>query len=75
MDDAPRIRIWIRALWQLTDGRQITRTVKRELVSDPEDGERRAVALYEFLAELRELGHDFAEGHGVLLEELGMLTD
>jgi hypothetical protein len=75
MDDAPHMRIWIRARWQLADGPLITRTVKREIETDPDDAERRAVAVYEFPAELRERGHDFAEGHGALVEVLGMLTD
>jgi hypothetical protein len=35
---------------------------------------RRGV-LYEFLAELRATGHDFPEGHSVLGEALGTMTD
>jgi hypothetical protein len=75
MDDAPHIRTWIRARWQFADGRLMTRTVKRAIAGDPEDTERRAVALYELLAELPAIGHDFPEGHGVLIEVLGTITD
>ena len=74
MDDAPHIRIWICGFWQLPDGHHLTRTMKRKIATDPEDVERRSIAAYAFLAELRATGRDFPEGHGFLVEMLGMLT-
>jgi hypothetical protein len=64
-----------RATWRLASGREITRTVKREVEGDPTDEERRAIVLREFLEELQERGNAFPEGHGALLEVLGAMTD
>lgn len=76
MDDTPpTIRVWVRASWRLPSGREITHTVKRQVGGDPEDMERRAIVLREFLDELREVGYAFPEGHGALVEVLGMMTD
>lgn len=75
MDDPPRIRVWLRGRWALDDGREITRTAKREVAGEPDDAERRAIVLREFLEEVREIGYDFPEGRGVLVEVLGTMTD
>lgn len=75
MDDTPRIRVWIRAVWRLPDGREITRTVKRDVAGDPKDDEHRAILFHELLEELRAVGCDFPEGHGALIEILGTMTD
>ncbi len=69
------VRVWVRAVWRLPTGREITRTVKREVAGDPEDSERRAVVLREFIDELHEVGYEFREGHGALVSMLGTLTD
>lgn len=65
----------MRGTWRLGSGREITRTVKREVVGDPHDAERRAVVFHEFMEELQASGHDFPEGRGALVAVLGTLTD
>jgi hypothetical protein len=75
VDDPPRIRVWIRATWRLANGREITRTVKREVVGDPRDEERRAIVLRELLEEVQDAGYALPEGHGALVTVLGAMTD
>jgi hypothetical protein len=64
---------WVRGIFQLSDGRRITRTIRREVVIHPDDatGERLAIATTELQDELRHAGHGFPEGYGVLVEILG----
>ena len=75
MSDEPTVRVWVRDVWQLASGRSITRTVKREVISDPDDAEHRSIVAHQFLEELHATGYDFPEGHARLTEILGMLTD
>lgn len=67
------INVWARGVFQLASGRQMTRTVRKQVTLDPEDvtRERIAIALAELVDELRGVGHEFPEGHGVLVELLG----
>jgi hypothetical protein len=73
--DEQTVRVWVRAVWRLRDGREITRTVKREIEGDPDDGERRAIVLREFVEELQATGCTFREGRGALVQVLGTITD
>lgn len=65
------MRIWVRGIRQLPDGRQITRTVGREVPCEPGDVEHVLIALDALAEELAENGHRFPEGHGWLVEVLG----
>lgn len=67
------VNIWARGVYELPGGRWITRTVRQQVILDPEDAtqERIAIALLELVDKLRAAGHDFPEGHGVLVELLG----
>jgi hypothetical protein len=60
--DEPAVRVWVRAVWRLPTGgdaaqRAPARTVKRAIEGDPEDTERRAIELWEFVEEWRATGH------------------
>jgi hypothetical protein len=68
-------RIWIRAVFQLADGRTITRTVRRNFILYPGDDERHALVWHELTEELQAPEWDFPEGHGTLVEVLGSLRD
>jgi hypothetical protein len=71
----PEACVWIRGVFQLPSGRQITRTVHRDFILRPGDDERPAIALNALWEELRTVGHDFSEGHGTLVEILGSMAD
>lgn len=74
MYDEPRtVSIWLRGVFQLTNGRQITRTVRRQVRVEPDDRAEEciAIALTELVDELRATGQDFAEGHSTLVQILG----
>jgi len=75
LSDEPTVRVWVRAVWRLPTGREITRTVKRVVAGDPEDAERRAIVLREFIEELRATGWEFREVRATLVAVLGTLTD
>jgi len=71
MNDEITLRVWVRAVFRLDSGREITRTVRWEASGDPDDAERIAIILYELTEELNEKGQDFPEGHGILITVLG----
>jgi hypothetical protein len=68
-------KVWIRGVFQLPNGRQITRTVRRDFIIQPGDDERPAIMFNDLWEELRTAGHNFAEGHGTLVEILGGMPD
>lgn len=67
----PSVRVWVRDIWLLPDGRQITRTVSREIACEPGDEERVLIALDALMEELRAEGHMFPQGLARLVEVLG----
>jgi hypothetical protein len=67
-------RVWIRGVFQLSNGRQITRTVRRDFILQSGDNERPAIVFNALWEELQAVGHDFPEGHGTLVEILGSLS-
>ncbi len=67
------IRIVVRGVWLLDDGRRITRTVHRFVLADPKDEERVAIIYGELIEEINAIGHEFPEGHADLVEVLGAL--
>jgi hypothetical protein len=75
MTDEGTARVWVRGRWRLPNGREITRTAKREVQTAPDDMEHRLVVLHDFLEELLATGLDLPEGHGEIVEILGTMTD
>jgi len=65
------VRVWVRAVWRLPSGREITRTVSREVAREPDDPERALIVLDALIKEVEAVGHPFREGHGRLVEVLG----
>ncbi len=64
----------MRGVFRLPDGRCITRTVRRDGDVAADDEERKAVLAYELIETLEHGGHDFREGHAMLVESLGVAT-
>ncbi len=73
-NDRPATTLWVRGIFALADGRRITRTVRWDGAIDPDDEERKAVLAYELIETLEHGGHDFREGHAMLVELLGVAT-
>lgn len=73
-NDQPSVTLWVRGVFLLTNGRRVTRTVRSEISIAADDEERKAVLAYELIEELEHAGHDFTEGHGALVELLGIAT-
>lgn len=65
------IRIIVRGVWHLADGRRITRAVHRYVLADPKDEERAAIVYDALLEEVQAIGHDFPKGHAELEPMLG----
>ncbi len=73
-NDRPAATLWVRGIFALADGRRITRTVRWDGAITPNDEEGKAVAAYELIETLEHGGHTFREGHGVMVELLGVAT-
>ncbi len=73
-NDRPAATLWVRGIFALADGRRITRTVRWDGAITPDDEEGKAVVAYELIETLEQGGHTFREGHGVLVELLGVAT-
>ncbi len=73
-NDRPATTLWVRSIFALADGRRITRTVRWDGAIAPDDEEGKAVLAYELIETLEQGGHDFREGHAVLVELLGVAT-
>ncbi len=72
-NDRPTTTLWVRGIFALADGRRITRTVRWDGAIAPDDEGKAAVA-HELIETLEQGGHDFREGHGVMVELLGVAT-
>jgi hypothetical protein len=68
-------RVWIRGVFQLPNGCQITRTVRCDFTIQPGDDERPDIVFHDLWEELRTVGHVFPEGHGALVAILGSMAD
>ncbi len=73
-NDRPVTTLWVRGIFALADGRRITRTVRWDGEIAADDDERKAVVAYELIETLEHAGHDFREGHAVMVELLGVAT-
>ncbi len=73
-NDHPSVTLWVRGIFRLADGRLMTRTVRAAAAIAADDAERKAVLAYELVEELQHAGHNFPEGHAVLVELLGVAT-
>ncbi|MDQ6832444.1 MAG: hypothetical protein M3008_03505 [Chloroflexota bacterium] len=73
-NDRPSSTLWVRGVFRLESGREITRTVRWDGAIDPDDEERKAVLAYELIETLEHGGHDFREGHAMPVELLGVAT-
>lgn len=69
----PSLKLIVRGIFSFSNGKSLTRTVTREILGDPGDEERIAIAYQELLEELH-AGYPFREGKGVLIELLGATT-
>ncbi len=73
-NDRPSSTLWVRGVFRLESGREITRTVRWDGEVAADDEERKAVLAYELIETLEHGGHDFREGHVMLVELLGVAT-
>jgi len=66
-NDHPSVALWVRGIFRLPNGCLMTRTVRAAVAIAPADEERKAVLAYELIEELQHAGHDFPEGHALLV--------
>jgi hypothetical protein len=71
-DEPLALPFWVRGVFRFDDGRELTRTIRSEVVAVPgaltvEHSMERLIAV------LRDEGYDFPEGHGALVELLGTM--
>ncbi len=71
-DEPPAVPFWVRGVFRLDDGREITRTIRSGVVAVP-GALSVEHAMGRLVAVLRDAGHDFPEGHGVLAELFGTI--
>jgi len=64
-------RLIVRGMFRPSSGKEITRTVIREIGGSVDDEERVALTLHELLEELQAISYPFREGHGRLVRVLG----
>jgi len=68
-------RLIVRGMFRLSSGKEITRTVIREVAGNVDDEERVSIALYELPEELQTAGYPFREGRLRLVQVLGTTRD
>ncbi len=66
-NDHPSVSLWVRGVFRLANGRLMTRTVRAAAMIAADDEERKAGLAYELTEELEHAGHDFPEGHAMLV--------
>ena len=69
----PSFKLIVRGIFRFPNGRALTRTVTREILGDPTDEERTAIAYQELLEELNTVGYSFREGKGIFVGLLGVM--